>query len=713
MSQPRCSIIVPVFNQAPATRRCVDSLLERRASIPHEIVVIDDASSDETPALLAEYGSAIRVVTHERNGGFARSCNDGAAAAEGDYLVFLNNNTLPEPGWLDALVAYANAHARAAVVGSKLLYPNDTIQHAGVVISHDLQPRHLYLGFPSHHPAPNKSRRFQVVTAACALMRRSAFEQAGGFDDGFVNGFEDVDLCLRLGKAGLEVHYCHESVLYHLESATRAAESLPNLELYLRRWGPRLRPDELDYYIEDGLLTLRYRQPPPHELEVSPLVAIVDAERQDLAARGLVNIRSRQVFELLQENVRLRLGAERAPSEPETTPAERNHRAVLLVSGGTGDAKRYRCDHQAEQLELSGLTTEVETYPSAVLDDSAAEFDCFVLHRVPCDERVAAFLEEARRLRKPLVFDTDDLLFDLEARPHISGLSSMRGPEREHMLRSIESQRETLLACDAVLVSTEPLQEAAAKLHTQVFMRPNTVSMEMVAHADAALARRHVEGRDDGAVMLAYLSGTPTHDWDFLEAAEGVLSALDRNENVRLLTVGHVTLDPRFERFREQVQQIPFQPWSRLPDILASVDINLAPLQNGNPFAAAKSCLKYLEAALVGVPTVASPRSDFVRAIEHGSNGLLAEAPEDWEIALDELIASAERRREIGRSAFADVRGEHTTRAAGDALSNVLRTVARAEGEPRRSELTAAGAGRQRERGDRADDHALRRLRQP
>src|SRR5262245_35673773 len=259
---PRCSIIIPVFNKASLTRQCLDALLGRAPEADDgEVVVVDDGSTDATPRLLAGYGSRVRVVTHPRNVGFATACNDGAAAASGEYLVFLNNDTIPQAGWLDALAGYADRHPRAAVVGSKLLYPNDTIQHAGVVICRDRYPRHIYAGFPADHPVVNKSRRFQVVTAACALLRREPFEQAGGFDPAFRTGNEDVDLCLRLGGLGCEVHYCHESVLYHLESVSegRFKHVDANTRLYRERWAERVRPDDLQYYLEDGLLDVHYQ----------------------------------------------------------------------------------------------------------------------------------------------------------------------------------------------------------------------------------------------------------------------------------------------------------------------------------------------------------------------------------------------------------------------------------------------------------------------
>src|SRR5262249_47182435 len=150
----------------------------------------------------------------------------------------------------------AMSHPEVSIVGSKLVYPDNTIQHAGVVICQDHYPRHIYTGFPADHPAVCKSRAFQIVTGACMLVRRAAFERAGGLDPSFRNGFEDVDFCLRLRKAGLEVHYCAESVVEHLESVSpgRFRHAGKNVSLYRQRWFERVQPDDVKYYLEDGLL---------------------------------------------------------------------------------------------------------------------------------------------------------------------------------------------------------------------------------------------------------------------------------------------------------------------------------------------------------------------------------------------------------------------------------------------------------------------------
>jgi GT2 family glycosyltransferase len=310
----RTTVVVPVRNRLSITQRCLNALASGygdRADV--EVVVVDDGSTDGTQEFL-EQAAGVGVVRHAESAGFAGSCNDGAAAGSSEYVLFLNNDTVGEEGWLDALVSYAEANERAAIVGARLLYRNGTIQHAGIVFGADLLPRHVYRGFPEDHPAVSKPRRFQAVTAACVLVRRSAFEDVGGFDTSFVNGFDDVDLCIRAALRGGEAHYCPDSTLVHLEAATRGEDAdlfRRNAERYFERWGDHVRRDDLEVYAEDGLLELVPGDLYPLELRVDPLLATV----AEADVYELLEERSRQVFDLLKENAALRVRLDEAELE--------------------------------------------------------------------------------------------------------------------------------------------------------------------------------------------------------------------------------------------------------------------------------------------------------------------------------------------------------------------------------------------------------------
>jgi tetratricopeptide (TPR) repeat protein len=222
----------------------------------YEVIIVDNGSTDDTPVWLAQLSGDVRVIRNDENLGFAKACNQGAKAARGRYLVFLNNGTIPQAGWLEALVQEVEHHPEVAVVGSKLLYPNGRIQHAGVTFSRtDRSPYHLYQGFRADVPAVNRRREFQAVTAACLLVRREVFEAVGGFDEGYRNGFEDVDLCLKIRERGWHIIYQPASCLIHLESQTpgRKTHELENWLRFRACWGSQWRlADEDLLAFEDG-----------------------------------------------------------------------------------------------------------------------------------------------------------------------------------------------------------------------------------------------------------------------------------------------------------------------------------------------------------------------------------------------------------------------------------------------------------------------------
>jgi GT2 family glycosyltransferase/glycosyltransferase involved in cell wall biosynthesis/ubiquinone/menaquinone biosynthesis C-methylase UbiE/TolA-binding protein len=253
----KASIIIPVFNNANYTMKCLEALALNTEYEPYEVIVVDNASTDETKEILSTLEGDIKIITNSCNLGFSKACNQGAKAAEGEYLIFLNNDTIPQSGWLNSLVNTVNENKDIAIAGSKLLYPDNTIQHAGVVFNVSdvgISIYHIYKGFDREAPAVNRVREFNAVTAACMLIRKNIFTESGMFDETFVNGYEDVDLCLKVREKGYRIIYNPESELYHYEEQTkgRFSHGEHNSHHLLNRWNNKIKTDDQTIALNDG-----------------------------------------------------------------------------------------------------------------------------------------------------------------------------------------------------------------------------------------------------------------------------------------------------------------------------------------------------------------------------------------------------------------------------------------------------------------------------
>ena len=223
----RVGIVIPFKDRVELLRDCLRSL---RATIGrrHEIVLVDNGSVEaRTRRFLARVATrrGVKILDAPGPFNFARLCNGGAAAAAGDHLLFLNNDTEAlESGWLDRMLALA-AGPTVGAVGATLLYPDRTIQHAGVCPRADGVWVHPYRGQPEDTPGDGgELRRVRVVpaaTAACLLVRRDHFLAVGGFDERYPTTFNDIDLCRRLRRRGLLVLVTPDAKLLHYESLSR------------------------------------------------------------------------------------------------------------------------------------------------------------------------------------------------------------------------------------------------------------------------------------------------------------------------------------------------------------------------------------------------------------------------------------------------------------------------------------------------------------
>ncbi|MCF6147390.1 MAG: glycosyltransferase [Candidatus Kuenenia sp.] len=249
---PRVSIIIPVFNKIELTRKSIESIVKNTTKESYEIIIVDNASTDGTKEFLCSLNSNIKIIVNEINLGFARACNKGSQKASTDYLLFLNNDTEPKKGWLEPLLEVLTRDNSVAAAGSKLLFPNETIQHAGVVIADNktvndpLLATHIYANETANLPEANQLRTYQALTAACLLIRKSAFNEVGGFDEDYWNGYEDVDLCFKLQERGWKLVYQPESVVIHHESKSgpeRFIKVKENIRRLHDKWLGKIMPD--------------------------------------------------------------------------------------------------------------------------------------------------------------------------------------------------------------------------------------------------------------------------------------------------------------------------------------------------------------------------------------------------------------------------------------------------------------------------------------
>lgn len=229
---PLVSVLIPNKDHGEDLKRCVDSILEKTSWTAYEILILENNSEQEETFRcyreLEEKDSRIRVLNYGGEFNYSAVNNFGAEWANGEYLLLLNNDTEVIAGdWMERLLGYCQREG-TAVAGAKLLYPDDRVQHAGVVVGMGGFAGHVLTGSGREDAGYLRrlitAQEVSAVTGACMMIKRTVYEELGGMDEDFAVALNDVDLCLRAGELGQKVVFVPEALLYHYESKTRGPE---------------------------------------------------------------------------------------------------------------------------------------------------------------------------------------------------------------------------------------------------------------------------------------------------------------------------------------------------------------------------------------------------------------------------------------------------------------------------------------------------------
>jgi GT2 family glycosyltransferase/glycosyltransferase involved in cell wall biosynthesis len=248
VGKPDVSVIIPVFNKVDLTLNCIDSLAKQQTNYAFEVIVIDNASSDETPEMVSTI-PGLRYFRNSENMGFVDACNQGAALAHGKIIVFLNNDTVTSDSWLQALVHRLESDASIGLVGSKLLYPDGSLQEAGGIIFSDGTGHNF-----GKHADPgdyrfNYVRDVDYCSGASIAISKALFNEIGGFDQRYAPAYyEDTDLAMSVRKVGKRVVYEPHSIVTHIEGATSGTDvnsgfkryQAINHKKFVKKWGSTL-----------------------------------------------------------------------------------------------------------------------------------------------------------------------------------------------------------------------------------------------------------------------------------------------------------------------------------------------------------------------------------------------------------------------------------------------------------------------------------------
>lgn len=347
---------------------------------------------------------------------------------------------------------------------------------------------------------------------------------------------------------------------------------------------------------------------------------------------------------------------------------------ILFYLGCTlGESKRYRVFNVIEYLTERG-------FRSTVIDDTQIiragqeldKFDVIVLMRAAMSPQISNLISYAKSLNIPVVYEVDDYIFEPSIVPDIDGVKYLTEEGQKQYIEGVHLYRDALMSCDYAITPTAYLSQRISELGVLSFVIPNGLSKRQVEIGDRVFRNKKRSSVD---IVIGYFSGTHTHNADFAQTADALLRILEEYIEVKLLIVGPLDIDQRFNEYKKRIIRKKLVTWDELPDSMHDANINIVPLERGNAFCEAKSELKFIDASMLSIPTIASATDTYASAIKDGETGFLVYTKDEWYACIKKLLDDPVLRQKTGGAANKYVMDNYSTGALAEKAQTVISSI--------------------------------------
>ena len=445
--KPLISIIILCYNKADYTEKCLASIFQHEENLPHEVIVLDNASVDDTPFLLETYTHQLTYVRSDTNLGFVGGNNEAVRHARGDYLIFLNNDTVVSEGWLAELYACFQLYPDAGAVGAKLIYPDGRLQEAGGIVFSDGNGWNYGRGMRPEDPRFDFVREVDYCSAAALMLRGDLWKEIGGFDQRYTPAYyEDTDLCFEIRKRGYKVYYQPKSRVIHHEGKTAGTDLQSGYKKYqtlnrvkfLEKWSKELQKQHSN--TPTNIVRASNRQAKKSILVIDSFLPFYD--------RASGSLRLFQILKLLKQmNFHITFLARNGSLENRYRPIM-EEMGIEVYAGDAVAMKQVVPDVQGEPVVQYDLLFKERHFEFALIEfwDVAEYYLPLIRERSP---------------RTQIIVDTVDIHFLREIREaDLKNSSDLKNTALRNKQREIAVYRRA----DRVWVVTEKDREAIGKL---------------------------------------------------------------------------------------------------------------------------------------------------------------------------------------------------------------------------------------------------------